>query len=76
MGPRTLYLRILVPKTIPSMAFGTRVLKYGVLGPFGFSTGRIKGPKYLTNYKVFRVSILETVIMVLGRYLIVGYLDP
>ena len=28
------------------------------------------------NYRVFGVSILGIVIMVLGRYLIVGYLDP
>ena len=35
-GPSTQYLRTLVPKTIPSMVFGTRVLKYWVLGPSGF----------------------------------------
>ena len=28
------------------------------------------------EYRVFRVSILGIVIMVLGRYLMVGYLDP
>ena len=28
------------------------------------------------NYRVFGVSILGIVIMVLGRYVIVGYLDP
>ena len=28
------------------------------------------------NYRVFRGSILRIVIMVLGKYLIVGYLDP
>ena len=33
------------------------------------------GSKVL-NYKVLRVSVLGIVIMVLGRYLIVGYLDP
>ena len=33
MGPSTQYLRLLVPKAIPSMVFGTRVLKYWVLGP-------------------------------------------
>ena len=31
----TQYLKMLVPKTIPSMAFGTRVLKYWVLGSSG-----------------------------------------
>ena len=30
----------------------------------------------VANYRVFRVSILGIVIMVLGRYLIVEYLDP
>ena len=34
-----------------------------------------KGPKY-TDIGFLRVSILETVIMVLGRYLVFGYLDP
>ena len=34
-GPSTQYLRTLVPKTIPLMVFGTRVLKYWVLGPSG-----------------------------------------
>ena len=34
-----------------------------------------KNPKYLT-YRVFRASILGIVTMVLGRYLIVRYLDP
>ena len=30
-----MYLRSLVPKTIPFTVFGTRVLKKWVLGPFG-----------------------------------------
>ena len=34
-----------------------------------------KGPKYL-KCKVLRVSMLGIAIMVSGRYLIVGYLDP
>ena len=34
-GPYTAHLRTLVPKTIPSMVFGTRVLKWAVYGPFG-----------------------------------------
>ena len=34
-GPSTQYLRTLVPKAMKGMAFGTRVLKYWVLGPFG-----------------------------------------
>ena len=37
-GPSTRYLRSLVPETIPSMAFGTRVLTYWVLGPSGLHT--------------------------------------
>ena len=34
-GPSTEYLGTLVPKTIPLMIFGTRSLKYWVLGPSG-----------------------------------------
>ena len=34
-GPSTQYLRTLVPKAIKGMVFGTRVLKYWVLGPSG-----------------------------------------
>ena len=34
-GPSTQYLRILVPKAIKGMVFGTRVLKCWVLGPSG-----------------------------------------
>ena len=34
-GPSTQYLRTLVPKTIPLVVFGTRVLKYWLLGPSG-----------------------------------------
>ena len=37
-GPSTQYLRTLVPKTIALMVFGTRVLKYWVLGPSGFDS--------------------------------------
>ena len=36
-GPSTQYSRTLVPKTIPLMVFGTRVLKYWVLGASGFA---------------------------------------
>ena len=34
-GPSTQYLRTLVPQTIFQMVFGTRVLKYAILGPSG-----------------------------------------
>ena len=34
-GPSTQYLRFLVPKTILLVVFGTRNLKYWVLGPSG-----------------------------------------
>ena len=34
-GPSTQYLRTLVPKTIPLAVFGTKGLKYWVLGPSG-----------------------------------------
>ena len=32
-GPRTQYLRLLVPKTILLMVFGNRILRYWILGP-------------------------------------------
>ena len=35
-APTTQELRTQVPKTIPFMTFGTRVLKCWLLGPFGF----------------------------------------
>ena len=35
-GPSAQYLRPLVPNTIKGLFFGTRVLKYWVLGPSGF----------------------------------------
>ena len=34
-GPSTQYLRTLAPQTIQGMVFGTRVLRYWVLGPSG-----------------------------------------
>ena len=37
-GPSTQYLRTLVPNSILLMVFGTRVLKYWVLGPSGLAT--------------------------------------
>ena len=42
-GPSTQYLRTLVPKTIPLMAFGTRVLKHRVLGPFASVIEQVGG---------------------------------
>ena len=36
--PSIPYLRLLVPKTIPLMVFGTRVLDFWVLGPSGKKT--------------------------------------
>ena len=33
--PKGSHLRNLVPKTIPGIVFGTRVLKWAVYGPFG-----------------------------------------
>ena len=44
-GPSTHYLRTLVPNTIKSMVFGTRVLKYWVLGPGSGSRDRLPPPK-------------------------------
>ena len=38
-GPCTQHLRTLVPNTIKGMVFGTRDLKYWVLGPSGLDTG-------------------------------------
>ena len=40
-GPSTQYLRTLVPKTIPSRVFGTRVLQYWVFGPSGYAMVKI-----------------------------------
>ena len=37
-GPSTQYLRTSVPKPIPLMVFGTKGLKYWVLGPSGAAT--------------------------------------
>ena len=37
-GPYTAHLRTLVPKTIPSVVFGTRVLNRAVHAPFGPDT--------------------------------------
>ena len=39
-GPSIQYLRLLVSKTILFMAFGTRDLKYWVLGPSGVDNSR------------------------------------
>ena len=36
-GPSTQYSRTLVPNTFKGMVFGTRVLKYWLLGPSGFA---------------------------------------
>ena len=56
----------MVPKTIPETARHLKCcLKYWALGPFP------KDPK-VGNYRVFRVSTLGIVIMVLGTYLTVG----
>ena len=33
--PFASHLRTVVPKTIPGIVFGTRVLKWAVYGPFG-----------------------------------------
>ena len=38
-GPYTAHLRTLVPKTIPGMVFGTRVLKWAVHGPVATDPG-------------------------------------
>ena len=42
-GPSTQYRRTLVPKTLPLMAFGTRVLEDWVLGPLGRGEFRVVG---------------------------------
>ena len=44
-GPSTQYLRALVPKAINGMVFGTRVLKYWVLGPSWYE---VSWTKYYT----------------------------
>ena len=42
-GPSTQYLRLLVPKTILFMVFGTRELKCEVLGPSGEDSQDMSG---------------------------------
>ena len=43
-GPSTQYLKSLVPNTIESMAFGTRNLKYWLLGSSGSVSPRVRVP--------------------------------
>ena len=45
---------------------------------FGFGLVLLKEPKgsKVPHHKIFRVSILGIAMMVLGRYIMVGYLDP
>ena len=54
-GPSTKYLRTLVPRTIPLMAFGTRVLKYWVLGPSGMAIWKhvtlLSGPGWQRGFR-------------------------
>ena len=54
--------------------FGLLWLIYGLLwGTVAHYFGLLGVPG---NYRVCRVSIVGIVIMFLGRYLLVGYLDP
>ena len=41
-GPSAQYVRTLVPKTIHLIAFGTKLLKYSVLGPSGVRKAYVK----------------------------------
>ena len=43
-GPYTAHLRALVPRVIPGIVFGTRVLKWAVSGPFGMVLGIPRSP--------------------------------
>ena len=61
-GPGTQYLRSLVPKTIPLMVFGIRVLKHWVVGPpLGCQFG------YLNALGVVAKVVLEHITDNLGR---------
>ena len=44
-GPSSQYLRPLVPKTIQGVFFGSRILKYWVLGPSGSAGSAVDAPK-------------------------------
>ena len=43
-GPSTQYVRTLVPKAMKRMVFGTRVLKYWVLGSSGYGIVSLREP--------------------------------
>ena len=53
-GPSTQHLRTLVPKTIPLMVFGTRVLKFWELGPSGNGPELLKRAGTAVNHRVDR----------------------
>ena len=65
-GPSTHHLRFLVPKTVLSMVFGTRDLKYWVLGPYADSFGKalILRPPAKSSMRAIAVSMLKLVIRV------------
>ena len=48
-GPSTQHLRTLVPNTIKGMVFGTRILKYCVLGPSGLSISQAAGSELIAK---------------------------
>ena len=55
-SPSTAHLRTLIPKTIPSMGFGTRVLKWEVDGFFGFWYSPSNRRQMVTNLSHLRSS--------------------
>ena len=57
-GPSTQYLRTLVPKTIPLMAFGTRVPRYWVLGPSGSTLGG-PGTRFASEPSTLRLKMTQ-----------------
>ena len=45
------FFRLSVPNTIEGMAFGTRVLKYWVLGPSGAGNAQSRGSQLRTPFR-------------------------
>ena len=57
-GPSTQYLRTLVPKAIKGMVFGTRVLKYSVLGFSGCFMDPNEHPAALYLFYVLTYDVI------------------
>ena len=63
-------------RTCPICASAAPVYLFEAQGVGSQKSTSPRARSRVPNHRGFRVSILGTVIAVLGRYLIVGYLDP